>query len=372
MIELTIAQSDIRKRVECFQQLMKQNNLDASMIRTLSSFVYFTGIKWLRPALLIPAEGDPVVFIFKYEAEEFMEKSWIRSVRTYLRIEKLMKEVTGIIRESGYKRVGFDYSVERDSYVLLFELFKRLNAQVEVVDIHPLIMQLRMIKEPSEIELMRRASKIAEMGMQKAIDAIDVGKTELQVAAEAISEMMKRGAENPHIHVTTGPRPRVHAEPRSWVKINPKDTVEIVISANYNGYYSNLTRTVFLGGLSSEKRRAFEAFMEAHRTAEENLRPGKQLIEIEDRLRKLIEGKGYGDYYITGFAHGVGLSMEEDPITTAMPPHRQYRVRENMVLASIHAPLALPGIGTIKFEDTYVIRAERSEKLTKFEYEITK
>jgi len=362
----------LKGRVEKFQKLMREKNIEVAMVRTLSSFTYFSGVKWLRPALLIPAEGEPKAFVFKYEAEEFMEKTWIEDVETYMRSEELMKKVSGTIRKSGYRRVGFDYSVERDSYVLFFELFKRLNARVEVIDVHALIMQLRMVKETEEVEAIRQASKISEAGLREAIDAVDVGKSELEVAAEALSETMKRGSENPHIYVTVGPRPRIHAEPRGSVKIKPGDTVELVLAADYNGYYCNLTRTVFLGGLNGEKRRAFEAFMEAHRTAEENLKPGKRLIEVEDLLRKLIEDKGYGEYYVTGFTHGVGLLIEEDPITTIVVPHRQYEVVENMTLASIHAPLAVPGIGILKLEDTYVVRSEKVEKLTKFDYEIVK
>ena len=362
----------LRKRVEGFQRLMRENGIDASMIRTLSSFTYFTGVKWLRPALLIPAEGEPTAFIFKYEAEEFMEKSWIQNVKTYIRVEELMRNVSGTIRENAYKRVGFDYSLERDSYVIFFELFKKLNAQAEIVDVHALIMQLRMIKDSMEIEAVKQASRIAEAGMQKAIDMLDIGKSELEVAAEAIAEMMRKGAEYPHIYVTAGPKPRVHAEPRGWNKIKPEDTVEIVISADYNGYYSNLTRTVFLGGLSGEKRRAYEAFMKAHQIVEENLKPGVRLIEVQNMIGKLFEREGYSDYYVIGFAHGVGLLPEEDPITTIVGPHRQYKAVENMILAAIHAPLTIPGIGTIKFEDTYWIRPEKPEKLTKFDYELVK
>ena len=367
-----ISRENLRKRVKYFRQLMRQRGIDASMIRTLSSFTYFTGIKWLRPALLIPAEGDPIAFIFKHEVEEFMEKSWIQSVKTYVKVEELMKNVSKTIREFECKKIGFDYSVERDSYVLFFELFKKLNAQVEIVDVHALIMQLRMVKDSEEIEAIRRASRIAEWGMQKAVDAVDIGKTELEVAAEAMSEMMKKGSENPHIYVTTGPRPRIHAEPRNWRRVKPRDVVEIVISADYEGYYSNFARTVFLGGLSAEKRRIFETVIDAHHMAEEHMKIGMQLIEIEKLIKKLIESKGYGGYYVAGFAHGVGLLTEEDPITTIVAPHRQYRIVENMVLASVHAPLTVPGIGTVKFEDTYVIKAEKSEKLTKFDYEIIK
>jgi len=362
----------LRKRVESFQRLMRENGIDASMIRTLSSFTYFTGVKWLRPALLIPAEDEPTAFIFKYEAEEFMEKSWIQNVKTYVRVEELMRNISRTIRESAYKRVGFDYSLERDSYVIFFELFKKLNAQAEIVDVHALIMQLRMIKDSAEIEAIKQASGIAEAGMQKAIDTLDVGRSELEVAAEAMAEMMRKGAENPHIYVTAGPKPRVHAEPRGWNTIKSKDTIEIVISADYNGYYSNLTRTVFLGGLPSEKRRAYEAFMKARQVVEENLKTGVKLIDVQNMIGKIFEAEGYGDYYVIGFTHGVGLLPEEDPITTIIGPHRQYKAAENMVLAAIHAPLTIPGIGIIKFEDTYWIRTERPEKLTKFDYKLVK
>jgi len=109
-----------------------------------------------------------------------------------------------------------------------------------------------------------------------------------------------------------------------------------------------------------------------HRTAEENLKPGMRLIEIEKMIKRLIEGRGYGDYYVTGFAHGVGLLTEEDPITTIVVPHRQYAAVENIVLASVHAPLTIPGVGTVKFEDTYVIGAEKPERFTNFDYKIVK
>jgi len=112
--------------------------------------------------------------------------------------------------------------------------------------------------------------------------------------------------------------------------------------------------------------------MKAHQIVEENLKPGVRLIEVQNMIGKLFEKEGYSDYYVIGFAHGVGLLPEEDPITTIVGPHRQYKAVENMILATIHAPLTIPGIGTIKFEDTYWIRPEKPEKLTKFDYELVK
>jgi Xaa-Pro dipeptidase len=185
-----ITQEQLKQRIKRFQQLMKENKIDSSLIRTLSSFVYFTGIKWLRPSLLIPADGDPTAFIFKYEAEQFKEMSGVEKVKTYTKVEELMKHVTGTIRESGFKTVGFDYSLERDAYVFYFELFKKMNAKIKIPDIHALIMQLRMVKDEEEIEHIRKSVKISEIGMQKAVNTVEAGRTEVEVAAEVLGEMM--------------------------------------------------------------------------------------------------------------------------------------------------------------------------------------
>ena len=367
-----VEENFFRERVEKFQQLMRENNIDASMIRTLSSFIYFTGVKWLRPALLIPAEGEPVAFIFEYEADEFKEKTWIKNVKTWRRTPELMGSVTKAIREGNYKRIGFDYSVERDSFVLFFELFKKLNPKVEVVDVHALIMKLRMIKDAKEIEYIQKASNIAVKGITSAINTIDTNVSETEIAAEAIYTMMKSGSEHPHVYVNVGPKPRVHAEPRSNVKVKPGDVINIVVGADFNNYHSNMSRTVFMGTPSEEKREALETMIKVQDLAASSLKPGVKFIEIEKKIKELVEKKGFGKYYVEGFVHSVGLLIEEDPITTIVVQHRRYEAVENMVLAFIHAPLTIPGIGSIKCEDTFAVKADGVKKLTEYEYEISK
>ncbi len=123
------------KRLRKFQELMRKNNIGGSVIRTLSTFTYFTGTKWLRPSLLIPAEGEPTVLVVEGEADEFKRRSWIEDVVEYQEAESLMATVVGWIKEHGYKRVGLEFSVERDSYLLFLKVFQRLNPNVEIVDI---------------------------------------------------------------------------------------------------------------------------------------------------------------------------------------------------------------------------------------------
>jgi len=247
-----------------------------------------------------------------------------------------------------------------------------LNPRVEVRDVHALIMRLRMIKDPQEIECIRKASGIVDLGMDAAVKSVDIGKSELEIAAEAVYRLMRLGAEHPLVYVNVGPKPRKHAEPRGDVKVSRGDCVNIVIGADYNNYFSNVSRTMFFGEASSEKRKAFEAVEKARHLAEEELKPGVELAEIEKRIHELMERVGFGAYYSWGFTHGVGLLIEEDPITTIVVPHRRYRVAENMVLAAVHVPLTVPNVGSVKCEDTFLIGRDGCKPLTKCCCEMTK
>jgi len=82
---------------------MSDKGIDAVMLRTLSSFIYFTGVKWLRPALLIPSNGDPIAFIAMKEEDEFLSRTWVRNFMMYSDGGSLIANVTRTIRENGIK-----------------------------------------------------------------------------------------------------------------------------------------------------------------------------------------------------------------------------------------------------------------------------
>lgn len=348
---------------------MKSDHIDASMIKTVSSFTYFTDVQWLRPGLIIPAEGVPVAFIPKHEMEKFIESSCIKHVVPYMGVDELMRGVSSTIRNNGYRKVGFDMSVERDAYELFFNMFKNLNPKTEIVDVHSLIMQLRMIKDTTEIESIRHAARATDKAMETAFNAIKVGASELDIAAEATYTMMKNGSEHPHVYVNTGPVPRLHAEPRCDVKVGAEDAVTITLAADYRNYYSNETRTYMPPGAPKEKFNALQTLNEIRSSIKEKLKPGVVLSTIEEEIGKALSAQGYAENYVKGFAHGVGLLVEEDPITTIIIPHRRQVLKENMVISAIHAPLAVLGIGAMKTEDTFLITSNLPQQLTTYRKE---
>lgn len=350
-----------KRRVERFQELLKENDIDGAVIRTLSSFIYFTGTKWLRPALLVPAEGEPIVYVVKGEAELFREKSWIENVVEFQRVEDLMAGIVGWIHRNGFQRVGLEFGVERDAYLLFLKVFERLNPNIEIADVFGITAGMRMIKDEWELENIRKAGKIAQKGMSVAEEVIKPGLSELEIAAEIVRELMLNGSEDPKVYVSV--TPRAHAEPFRDLRVPENGVVTVVIGADWNHYYANMARTFIVGEPGQRVRRAIEVKEEAYRIALEETRIGVSLASVEKKLSNFFREKGFGDAYLAGYTHSVGLLIEEPPITTIVVPQRATKVQENMVLAIIHPPLMIPE-GAIKHEDTYIVKKEGLERVT--------
>jgi len=351
-----------KDRVKRFQSLMEEKGIGATMIRNIYSFTYFTGTPWWQPSVLIPAKDEPTIFAFEDEVEELREKTWINKILGYRKVEELMRAVTENIRKLDAQTIGFDVDV--DASALLFEQFKAMHPSKKIVDVHGLIMQLRMVKDQTEIENIRKASECAQSGLEAAVKSIRAGVTETVIAGEANLAARRKGAESVLVYVNAG-KPRVHAHPRNK-EVKTGDTVMVDVMPSCKGYYSDLAHTVFVGSATNEKKKAYQAFLEATQQYMRALKPDMALDELEKIVQNVFKQHECEKYYIYGFAHGVGLRFEEDPITTIVVAERKQKTLENMVLNVGHAPLSGREIGTIKLEDTVLIRKDQPEKLTNF------
>jgi Xaa-Pro aminopeptidase len=172
---------------------------------------------------------------------------------------------------------------------------------------------------------------------------------------------MLSGSEDPKVYVST--TPRAHAEPFRDLNVPGNGVVTVVIGADWNHYYANVARTFVVGEPGERVRRAIETKEEAYRIALEETRVGVALNTVEKKLANFFRERGFGEAYIAGYTHGVGLLIEEPPISTIVVPQRAAKVQENMVLAVIHSPLMIPE-GAIKHEDTYIVKKDGLERVT--------
>ncbi len=365
MINGLIPHYVLKRRVERFQSLLQEKGIDAAMVRVLSTFIYFTGVKWLRPSLLIPSEGEPVAFVASGEEDGFRELTWVDEVMTYREGGDLMGKVSGLLRQRKYKVVGIEFGLERDAYILFYEMFKRLNPRVKVVDISPITSSMRMIKDEFELRAMREAGRVASRVMDKALELIEPGLTETEIAGEILRMLYAAGCEEPLVYVNAGPHPRIHAEPLSRVKVKPDTFVTVVIGADRERYYVNKARTVFVGEPSGLAERAVKCMDEVYHASIEGTSPGRQFSHVIGDLDKIYERYGMLEYRVIGYSHGVGLQVEEPPITTIVPKDRFLSPKPGMALAMVHAPILLKGLGQVKKEDTFIVGEDGSlEQIT--------
>ncbi len=355
----------LRRRKDKFQGFFREKGIDAVMLRTLSSFKYITGIKWIRPALLIPAEGEPKAFVARGEEEGFLSRTWIEDVETYTDGGDLMAKISGIIRREGYKVVGMEYGIERDAYILFYEVFKRLNSRVKIVDVGPILSKMRMIKDEWELDAIRKAGEIASKSLERSLSVVEEGVTETDIASEAYATLYKLGSEEPHVYVNSGPNPRIHAEPLRDEIVRKNSFVTIVIGADYNGYYANASNSIFIGEPKGVAEKAVKCTDEVYKAAVDSTRLGVRFTEVMRILDKIYTSYGMLDYRVMGYTHAVGLQIEESPITTILPGDRSLKVEPGMVLAMVHAPILLGGYGQIKQEDTFIVKESGElEKVT--------
>jgi len=363
-VSMKFPEEVLKGRVARFQEMLRTKGIDAAMIRTLSTFAYFTGVKWLRPALLIPAEGEPLAFVAKGEEEGFMKRTWIKSVETFTDGGDLMRKVAGSIRSNGYKTVGLEYGVERDAYILFYEMFKRLNPQVTVVNVSEIVDDMKMIKDEYEIEAIRIAGLKARSALEKVISEIKPGMSETEIAGEIYSILYKQGSEKPVVYVNAGPHPRIHAEPFHDIRVVENTFVTIIVSADHNGYYANKSVTIYIGQPSGLAEKALKCMMEVYEKAVELTKPGIRFIDVMMELDKIYAKYGLLEHRVQGYAHSVGLKIEETPITTILVKHRFITIRENMALAYVHSPIVINGLGQVKIEDTFIITSGGGVKVT--------
>ncbi len=345
-----------QERVKKFQQLMRRKGIHVSMFRDSYAFRYFTGTCWDPPALLIPAEGEPTIFAIEEEIPELQQKTWIKNFLPYRDVKVLINSV--------HKRVDspvIGFNLDIDASALLYSMFEKIHARRKIVDVHPLLMELRMFKDPQEIEAIKKAGQIAEQGMRAAMEVIKPGVLELDVAAEAEYAMRKAGADQVFVYVNSGP-PRVHAKPRA---VPIKDYVLVDLMPSYDGYFYDFART-FLLKKDPLRERALKTMETLHKRFPDFVQLNMTFHRVEEKIAALYAGEGFSSAYLYGFGHGVGLRFEETPILTIVPGDRMKPVKPSMVVSVGHAPLSSLEIGTVKIEDTWLIKEDGAERLSSF------
>lgn len=364
---MTSRMENIKDRQEKLSLALEEYGLDAIAINPGPSMVYLTGLHFHlseRPVVAVFSPNKmPVLVLPELEAAKLSGLPYDLAATTYG--EDPMKW-PGLFSQAleplGAQKVGVE---DRSMRLLEYRLLQSALPGVIFSDAADVIAGLRMFKDEEEIADMQKAVGIAESALAATLPQIEVGMTEKQVAGILVQELLKHGSmgELPFQPiVSTGPNSaNPHATP-SARKLASGDLVVIDFGANWNGYFSDITRTFAVGEYSAEQALVYNTVLTANQAGQAAAAPGTSCSEVDAVARAVIKEAGYGDYFIHRTGHGLGMQGHEEPYIRGGNP----MVLEPGMTFTIEPGIYLPEKFGVRIEDNVVITPEGLHSLTTF------
>ena len=267
-------------------------------------------------------------------------------------------------QEHGWQKIGFE------AMELSFGEYEKIRKGGEGIFTlvpfeHSYINTLRQVKQPFELELLRRAIAITDETFSHICEWIQPGMTEKEVQWELTRYMLVLGADGPSFEaiVASGPNGSMpHAHP-SDRKIQRGELITIDMGARYKGYCADMTRTICLGEPTEPRmREVYEAVLNAMKTCEAGLYAGIQGRAADALARNALEMAGLAEYYIHSTGHGVGLQIHEGPGLSERSPE-DATLPEGTVI-TVEPGVYIPGWSGTRVEDCVLIKDGGYEVLT--------
>lgn len=226
-----------------------------------------------------------------------------------------------------------------------------------LLDIGPLVLDLRRYKSPQEIENIQTAVDYGDRILEEIKRYLRPGRTEKEITFELMKRMsLKSGVmlDEFVIQVLSGINSENPHGMAGDKKIEKGDPITIDLGVNYAHYWSDCTRTFFLGLPDPRYKTIYQVVLDAQKKAITQVRPGTPICEVDMAARQVIEKAGYGEFFIHRTGHGIGLDIHELPSV-----HGQNKriLREGMVI-TVEPGIYVPGLGGVRIEDDVVANGE--------------
>ena len=269
------------------------------------------------------------------------------------------------IRRHRLHRLGYE---DATMTVADFETYRKALS-CEMIPATRLLLELRRVKDEEELQNIVSAQRIAERALEEILNEIRPGVTEREIAARIHYLILHYGAENKSFDpiVLTGANGSLpHGVPTD-TKIKNGDFVTMDFGCIYNGYCSDMTRTVAVGFATEEMQLVYNTVLSAQKAGIAAARAGVTGREIDGAARRVIAAAGFGDHFGHSFGHGVGVEVHEAPNAG---PGSEQRFPSNTVI-SAEPGIYLPGKMGVRIEDILILREGGCRDVTKAAKELT-
>lgn len=342
------------KRLDSVAKELSRKDLTYLVVSNITNVRYLSGFSGSTGWLLAGREKATLITDFRYK--EQAEGEVYRGIE--IRIDT--KDPLNVICDmaSALKgKVGFEAGS------LTYAAYEKLRSSVgELTPVEGLVEDLRKTKDDNEISSISRAVAIADSVFTEIIGEIRPGLSEVDVAARIDFILRKKSSEVPAFKtiVASGPHASLpHATPTARI-IRSGDMVKMDYGAVWDGYCSDITRTVVVGKASEKVKEVYGIVLGAQERAIAGIREGIPCQDVDKLAREHIESKGYGENFGHGLGHGVGLEVHEGP-RLSKKSDETLKMRN---VVTVEPGVYIPGWGGVRIEDVVVVREDGCDVLT--------
>lgn len=306
-------------RIEAAQSLMQAQGFGGIVIEAGTSMLYFSGLTWRQSsrltALVIPAEGAPVVITPAFEASKLAELMIMpMEVRTWEEHESPTALIAGMLDDRGSKG---PIGLERTTRYFVAEGLRKDAPDRKVVSATPIVAALRQIKSPREIALMQAASDITMQAYRDIYPQITKGMTGRDVSTLMTEATMGYGGRPTFALALVS---EASAYPHGSKKVHEVTEGEVILmdcGCDVHGYQSDISRTWVHGGANAEQTRVWNTVRKGQDIVMEMAQIGGTFGAVDDAVRDYYETQGFGpDYKTPGLSHrtghGIGMDVHEN------------------------------------------------------------
>ena len=357
-------------KLQQLQTYLKENQYDAAFITTPDNVFYFSNFK-SNPherllGVMVFQEAEPFLVCPKMEAPDAVNSGWSQEIIGHLDTDNPWNLIAQAIQARGItmSTVAIEKShltVER------LESLQEIYPQANFVRLDDKINEMRVIKDAIEIEKMRKAAALADYAIEVGCKEIAEGKTEMEILTAVENAIQAKGCKMSfETMVLSGPKTASpHGTPGDR-KIQKGDMILFDLGVIYDGYCSDITRTVAFGEPSESQKEIYNTVRQANENAIAAVKPGVRAMELDKIARDTITDAGFGEYFTHRLGHGLGISVHEFPSVTGT---NELELKEGMVF-TIEPGVYKADVTGVRIEDDVVVTADGVEILTKFTKEL--
>ena len=344
-----------------FEKLFSRlpESVDCALITSDVNRRYFTGMR----------SSDGTVIAFRGKAYLIIDFRYIEKARASVTAAEVIeqKNLYAQIGELLRKHNATTIAIESQTLtVSRLHGFRNNLRDVEFIETDLLsnaINCLRMVKDDEEVECIKKAQEIAEKAFDDILGFIKVGVTEREIMLELNRLMFAYGAEDLSFDtiVLSGANTSMPHGVPSDKKVRAGEFVLMDFGAVYNGYHSDMTRTVSVGEPDAEMKKVYDIVLEAQTAAINAARSGITGKELDLIARSIISNAGYGSCFGHSLGHGVGLEIHERPNAS---PNYVNTLNEGAVV-TVEPGIYIAGKFGVRIEDFVILTENGCINLTK-------